>query len=184
VFGYVKNNDEIMLEEGRMGSGMSNAYKMMTRNDQVTLYALMGEALCAIQHLEECLSTSIALKVDVGHPRNTPKAKADLILKGYRAMTLGKAIKQALKKEIYTDALNNPLKEILDERNWLVHKCIDDIYAVGDMKDLFQRLRCLTVLSHRIQRDLEDDLVRYSESLGLDMSEVRASIKEYYRLTH
>jgi hypothetical protein len=35
-------------------------------HEEVTLFALMGQALLNIQVLEECLSASITLKVDVG----------------------------------------------------------------------------------------------------------------------
>lgn len=95
-------------------------------------------------------------------------------------MTLGKAIKHALKKEIYSTQLNQLLQEVLDERNWLVHKCIDDIYAAGDMRGLFQRLKAVTTKAHMLQRAIEEDLIKFSESLGLDMSNVRASIKQFY----
>lgn len=149
--------------------------------EEIALFALMGQALLNIQVLEECLSASITLKVDVGYPRKASKAEADELLKKRRAFTLGKAIKAALKEELYTDDLQKALVAFLDERNWLVHKSIDDIYAPTGRNALFQRIKNIAMEAHRIQREIEDDLIVFSESNGMDMSRVRAAIQRYHQ---
>jgi hypothetical protein len=152
----------------------------LATQEEVTLFALMGQALLNIQVLEECLSASITLKVDVGYPRKASKAEADELLKKRRAFTLGKAIQVALKEELYADDLQKALVAFLDERNWLVHKSIDDIYAPTGGDALFQRIKNIALEAHRIQRAIEDDLIVFSESNGMDMSRVRAAIRGWY----
>ena len=148
--------------------------------EEVTLFALMGQALLNIQVLEECLSASITLKVDVGYPRKVSKAEADELLKKRRAFTLGKAIQAVLKEELYADNLQKALAAFLEDRNWLVHKSIDDIYAPTGKDALFQRIKNIAMEAHRIQRAIEDDLIVFSESNGMDMSRVRAAIQGWY----
>lgn len=147
--------------------------------EEVALFALMGQALLNIQVLEECLSASITLKVDVGYPRKA-KAEADELLKKRRAFTLGQAIKAALKEKLYADNLQKALVAFLEERNWLVHKSIDNIYAPTGRDALFQRIKDIALEAHRIQRAIEDDLIVFSESNGMDMSRVRAAIQGWY----
>lgn len=115
-----------------------------------------------------------------GYPRKASKAEADELLKKRRAFVLGKAIKEALNKELYTDDLQKALGAFLEERNWLVHKSIDDIYAPTGRDALFQRIKNIAMEAHRIQRAIEDDLIAFSESNGMDMSHVRAAIRGWY----
>lgn len=49
--------------------------------EEIALFTLMGQALLNIQVLEECLSMSITLKIDVGYPHKISKAEADRLLK-------------------------------------------------------------------------------------------------------
>ena len=55
---------------------MTNA-KITTplRKDIASLYCLIGEAVCMIQHLEGALSHSITLKKDVKYPHTFAKDK-------------------------------------------------------------------------------------------------------------
>jgi len=139
----------------------------------------MGQALLNIQVLEETLSGSITLKADVGYPRKVSLEESYELLKKRRSLPLGAAINVAMQKELYTDKLQKDLKAFLKERNWLVHKSIDDIYAPTGKNMLFQRIISIVHEAHRLQREMEDDLIEFSESIGLDMSRVRADIKQW-----
>lgn len=66
-----------------------------TPQELLTLFCLLGETVFMIQLLEDALSHSITLKKDVKKPRFVPKARANEILKVYRTLPLGKAIKAA-----------------------------------------------------------------------------------------
>jgi hypothetical protein len=61
--------------------------------EELKLFTLVGEALCAIQHLEDALSHSMVLKKT--KPRI--RAEADKLLEEHRSFTLGEAIKNSKK---------------------------------------------------------------------------------------
>ncbi len=150
--------------------------------EEVTLFMMMGQALLNIQVLEECLSASITLKVDVGYPRKLSKAEADEKLKSrLRKYTLGNAIKEAAEKKLYAEDVQFALEAFLKERNWFTHRIVDDVYTFAKWGALFVRLKSIANEAHRIQRAIEDDLILFSEANGLDMSNVRAAIKQWDR---
>ena len=148
--------------------------------EEVVLFTMMGQALLNIQVLEECLSASITLKVDVGYPRKLSKAEADEKLKRrLRKYTLGNAIKEAAEKKLYAEDIQLALEDFLQERNWFTHRIVDDVYTPAKWAALFARLKSIANEAHRIQRAIEDDLILFSEANGLDMSNVRAAIKQW-----
>jgi hypothetical protein len=150
--------------------------------EEVVLFTMMGQALLNIQVLEECLSASITLKVDVGYPRKLSKAEADEKLKRrLRKYTLGNAIKEAAEKKLYAEDVQLALETFLQERNWFTHRIVDDVYTPAKWGALFARLKSIANEAHRIQRAIEDDLILFSEANGLDMSNVRAAIKQWDR---
>lgn len=147
---------------------------------EVALFTMMGQALLNIQVLEECLSASITLKVDVGYPRKLSKAEADEKLKyRLRKYTLGNAIKEAAEKKLYAEDVQLALEAFLQERNWFTHRIVDDVYTPAKWGMLFARIKAIASEAHRIQRAIEDDLILFSEANGLDMSNVRAAIKQW-----
>ena len=147
--------------------------------EEIALFALMGQALLNIQVLEECLSVSITLKVDVGYPRKISKAEAECILKERKKFTLGDAIKEAQEKKLYPDTLQKDLGSFRHERNWLAHRCIDEFYMPERRKLFVERLKHVASASYRLQRMIENDLIEFSEANGGDMSAVRAAIEKY-----
>jgi len=96
-------------------------YKFKPASDQeLSLYVLVGEAICAVQHVEDALSHLIVLK----NVTPSSKQEADQRLEKHRFYTLGKAIKIGEKAGLYTDTLQQELKRFLSKRNWLVHRSI------------------------------------------------------------
>lgn len=152
--------------------------------DVTSLYFLIGEAVCRIQHLEGALSVSITLKKDVQYPGRIPKGEADNFLEKYRSsLTLGHAIKLAKKHDLYSDILYGDLEALLEERNWLVHKFLhhnlDDMHVTSTRDRLFHRIKTISDKAKVLQGAIEADLIEFSESVGKDMSTVRAYIKQY-----
>ncbi len=163
---------------------MTINYKTEPTNQEVaSLYYLVGEAICMIQHLEGALSVSITLKKDVLYPYRIPKEKADNFLKEYRSLPLGKAIQLAKKNGLYSDTLYRDLAKLLEERNWLVHKFIiyslDDMYVASTRDNLFHRIKVISNKAKTLQGAINTDLIKFSESVGLDMSRIHAYIKQY-----
>lgn len=148
--------------------------------EEVALFTMMGQAMLNIQVLEECLGVSITMKVDVGYPRKISKAEADEKLKHrLKKYTLGGAIKEAIKNDLYSEDINSALEVFVKERNWLMHRIVDDFDTPAKWDELFMRITSIANEAYRIQRAIEDDLIDFSEANGLDMSSVRAVIKQW-----
>lgn len=164
---------------------MKTNYKPKAANqDEITLYCLIGEAVCYLQNLEGALSILITLKMNVKYPNRMSKQEADVFLKKNYRLTLGDAIEKAKKNSLYSDALFNDLDLLKEERNWLVHRLlqqnVDDIKEVSKREKLFQRIKAISNEANRFQLALETDLIEFSRSVNVDMSGVLAEIKQYY----
>jgi hypothetical protein len=142
-----------------------------------SLYLLIGESVCAIQHVEDALSHSLTLKME----RPRLKSAAEQILEKNHAYTLGAAIKVAKQSNLYHDSILRGLGELLSERNWLIHRSIAqgrDKWDLNiDREKLMKRIKNITVQSQRSMEEIEMDLIEFSEKNGVDMSRVRAEIK-------
>lgn len=150
--------------------------------DEIKLYTRMGQALFAVQMLEDCLSVAITLKKEVKHPKNMTKINADEILKKHQKRTLGEAIKKSKNADLFSSEIKESLNEILPERNWLVHHSMREIIAtvpdqpsyepirIDFYNDWFARVDKLTKQAISLQHSIELDLTKYSEEIGLDMS--------------
>ena len=152
--------------------------------DEITLYCFIGEAICAVQHVEDALSHSITLKKDVKTPFKIPKSEAERALVKNRSLTLGRAVRLAKKEQLFSKKLLQDLEEFLSERNWLVHKSIAqsrDEWDLNKSRDkLFRRISEISKQGQKLQHSIEEDLMDFSEANGLDMSGVRAELKKYY----
>ncbi|MCW8966836.1 MAG: hypothetical protein OQK82_09165 [Candidatus Pacearchaeota archaeon] len=160
---------------------MSEQYRFKPASQQeLSLYCLVGESVCAVQHVEDALSHSIVLKKT--KPRL--KVEADRLLEKHRSYTLGQAIKIAKEANIYPESLQKELKEFLSERNWLIHKSIAQNRDEWDLnisrEDTFRRIKTITTQAQRLLQLIEEDLIEFSEANGIDMSRVRAEINKHY----
>ena len=155
----------------------------LANQDVASLYCLIGEAVCMIQHLEGALSVSITLKKDVKYPHSMSMEEAEDHLKKYQSYPLGKAIQIAKKTSLYSDTLYSDLKAFLEERNWLVHKFLhhnlDDMNITSARDRLLHRIKAISSKAKMLQGTIEADLITFSESVGMDMSRVRAYIKQH-----
>lgn len=162
---------------------ITDSTKSKSAKDINYLFYLIGEAVCMIQFLEDALSHSITLKVNVQHPNRIPKADADAFLKKYQSRTLGNTIKIAKEEGLYADGLQNDLSSFLKDRNWLIHKCashhIDDLIEDSGKDQLFNRVKAITKQALKLRGDVEVDMIEFSEAKGMDMSRARAVVKNY-----
>lgn len=164
---------------------MRTSYKTQIASTAVkSLFYFMGRALYTIQDLEGALCTSITLKVDVKRPGVMSKQVANNFREKNYGFTLGDAIKVAKKNNLYSEELLNDLQALKNERNWLIHKLvhknIQDMDAPATREKLFFRIESISNGAKMLQRTIEADLIEYSESVGQDMSRIRAEIAQYY----
>lgn len=152
--------------------------------DEIAIYCLIGEAICAVQHVEDVLSHSIALKKDVKEPFSVPKPEANRILEKYRSLTLGKAVGLSKKEQLYSEPLLQELEKFLVERNWLVHKSVILNRDVWDMNvsrgTLLRTIKGISARAGKIYHAIEEDMMEFSEAKGLDMSRIRAEKRKHY----
>ena len=160
---------------------MSEKYKLKQASQQEMIsYCLLGEAVCAVQHMEDALSHSIVLK------KTKPKlrSEADQLLEKHRLYTLGKAIKISEKANLYPEPLQQKLKKFLPKRNWLIHKSIahnrDEWDLSINREELMCRIKAITIQAQKLLRLIEEDLIEFSEVNGINMSRVKAEINKHY----
>ena len=154
-----------------------NVIKIPANNNEINLYCFLGEAILKTQMVEQALSYSITLKMN---PAET-KEQADECLKQNQSYTLGKAIKIAIKENLYNLSFQDELNAFLQQRNWLVHKVIcgneDDLNAGNIKEELFHEIKAISDKAESIQRAIEYDLIDFCSSKGKDMSETLALLK-------
>ena len=151
--------------------------KIPANDNEITLYASLGEALIKTQVVEQALSHSITLKIN---PDET-KERADEFLRRQQRYTLGKAIKIANDERLYNISLQEELNAFLLQRNWLVHNVIcgneDDFNAGIIRKELLDKIDSVRDKAAIIHRKIEYDLIDFCESKGKDMSKTRAALE-------
>ena len=160
---------------------MSKKYKFKPASQQVlSLYCLVGESVCAIQHVEDALSHSIVLKKT--KPRL--KTEAHQQLEKHRSVTLGHAVNIIEKANLYPESQLQELKEFLSERNWLIHKSIaqgrDEWDSDIPEEHLMLRIKAITSRAQKLLQFIEEDLIKFAELNGKDMSRVKAEIQRHY----
>ena len=160
---------------------MSKKYRLKPASQQeLSLYCLVGESVCVVQHVEDALSHLIVLKTS----KTRSKSKADKLLEKHRSYTLGQAIKTGEKLEIFSKTLLQELRCFLSERNWLIHRSIAqgrDEWDLNISRDkLFSKIKAITTHAQEILQLIEEDMIEFSEANGVDMSNVRAEIQKHY----
>ena len=125
----------------------------------------------------------ITLKKDVKSPHSFTKEMANKILEKNQSYTLGKAIRVAKDNDLYSKTLFNALRAFLCERNWLIHNFVnnnrDDMLTYSKRIRLLHRIKNISCTAKELQQIIENDLIEFSESVGVDMSRTRAAIEQY-----
>jgi hypothetical protein len=148
--------------------------------DEITLYCLVGEAICNIQHLEGALSCAITLKLN----SEVTWQAANEFLNRQHKCTLGTAIQISARENIFPRALKAQLTDFLPHRNWLVHNVMfeskDDPSIQSIKGKFFDRIKEISETARTLQHEIELDMVEFCESKGQNMSKIRATINAQY----
>lgn len=142
------------------------------------LYALIGEAVWHLQHVENALSVALAVKLDLKDATlgSISQSQADAILAKRRRPTLGVAVGLAREKAIFSEQLKCSLEAFLDERNWLVHRLMyqngDDMNINGRRELVLARVDRLSTEARRIQSLINDELVQFMNEKGLTKQQI------------
>ena len=154
-----------------------NVKRIPANQDEITLYSFVGEALWKIQIVEQALSHSITLKMN---PTET-KEHAEEFLKQHQSYTLGRAIKVAIKEQLYNSKLQDELNAFLVQRNWLIHNAMAESHHglkwENKKEELFDKIKSISDKAESIQREIEYDMIDFCSSKGKDMSKIFALLK-------
>jgi len=156
---------------------MLKQYKKPASQDEINLYCLIGEAVCMVQLLEDALSTSITLKNGVKKPHAIPKEEANKIREKHLTNTLGNAVKLTKKENILPKSLQEALENFVLERNWLIHKSIQNENETLSESNK-NRIQSICQKARALLQSIETDLIQYSSSVGIDMSGIQEYLKK------
>ena len=146
---------------------------------EMLLYYCLGEALCAVQIIEDALSHSIVIK----KTEPSQKKEADNLLKRQRFYTFGKAINIAKKEALIPEFLIIELSDLLKERNWLIHESLienkDEFLTDSFFKKLSEKTKDISLKANKLQIKIELDLIQHAETKGIDLSEVKNKMNKH-----
>ena len=144
--------------------------------EEMMLYARMGEAVCKIQILEQALSHSITVKLNP----DVNESVANVFLSKQQSYTFGNVVKLAAKEGVYPGRLQKALEELLAERNWLVHHAMLDSQQGNRIvvtEPIVQRIKSIADKSEKLQLVLEYDLIDFAQAKGRNMSKIIEFLK-------
>jgi hypothetical protein len=135
-----------------------------------SLMQSVGFSLWQLQELETTVATYLVVRVHAH--RGIGKVQGDSLLKQAEGRTLGALLKDLAKSGVIDDQLSIDLKEMLEQRNWLVHRaCRENRGILSNAKHLTEMLDRLESLADRslaIHKTLAADLERYVLHAGVD----------------
>ena len=144
--------------------------------EEMMLYARMGEAVCKIQILEQALSHSITVKLNP----DVNESVANVFLSKQQSYTFGNVVKLAAKEGVYPGRLQKALEELLAERNWLIHHAMLDSQQGNRIvvtEPIVQRIKSIADKSEKLQLVLEYDLIDFAQAKGRNMSKIIEFLK-------
>lgn len=152
-------------------------------------FALVGQGIMHIQHVEDALSTCLALKIDVKEKSRVTPEEAYRMLAKHRGNTFGTSLKIAEKNHVLSSELMSALKEFKEKRDWLVHKSLNqngnDIYSHNSRTALFHRLGNIIDEAIHLQKLVASEIESFALSKGVTEDEIRRrTIAELNRKTN
>lgn len=144
--------------------------RQITEEELLVFYAAIGKSVWMLQNVEDALHVYVVLKTKVERPGGITEAEAELHLAKQRAHPLGRSLGMAENGNVLSHELHAELKEFKEERDWLVHRSIqdrDDLYVDGKREAMIKRIMELSEWALRLQKKICEELVTYGDSLGV-----------------
>jgi uncharacterized protein YutE (UPF0331/DUF86 family) len=148
-----------------------------------SLMQSVGFSLWQLQELEGTVATYLVVRVQAR--RGTGVSHGNSLLKQAEGRTLGALLKDLAKSGVIEDRLSSDLREMLEERNWLVHRARRENRGVLSnnklLAELVNRLQSIAERSLAIQKSLAADLEHYVLDAGVGRTGIE---READRLIH
>jgi hypothetical protein len=150
---------------------MSNDRRQISAEELQIFFELIGSGIWYLQHVEDALSTYITVKVEIKERRGTGADNAGQLLAKHRRNTLGTSIRLAKDRQVLDPKLLTMLEAFKLERDWLVHRSMDengdDLYLNSDRPRLLRRLNKFSEDARRLQRLIAQELEDFVVSKGV-----------------
>lgn len=136
----------------------------------------VGFSLWQLQELETTVATYFVVRVHAHRGIGTTRGNS--LLKEAEGRTLGALLKELAKSGVIDERISIDLHEILEQRNWLVHRSRREnrgvIASAELLGELLKRLESLADRSLVLQKSLTAELERYVLDSGVDRAVIEA----------
>lgn len=146
--------------------------------DVTTLYRLIGESVWHLQHLENVLSSYTSLRIlqrKRGKGCKVTESGAQKSLDGQQKQVLGKLIESAKEQGAIPENMYERFSRFLDERNWVIHKCVVNEYLAlrneEDKNRLFARLGEFGTEAKLLTKEIHDLFESWFTGQGYSIEE-------------
>lgn len=150
---------------------MGNERRSINEDELRVFFALIGQGIWYLQHVESALATCIAVKGEIKEIGSVSQIDGNKILAKHRRNTLGTSIRIAKERGILSDELMRALGVFKEERDWLVHKSMnengDDLYLGGARHALLTRFEEFSDHARHLQKLIAKELEDYVVSKGI-----------------
>ena len=144
--------------------------------DVQTLYNLIGQSVWHLQHLEHALTTFTAMKILQRERERGSKLTENVCrraLEKQRGFTLGPLIASAKREQTIPRILLERFDRLLQERNWLIHKCVVNEFlslrSETRRQALFVRISSFADEAIALKNEVYEILGKWYESVGYDL---------------
>jgi hypothetical protein len=144
--------------------------RQISEDELLVFYTAIGKGIWMLQNVEDALHVYVVLKTHVKRPGSITEAEAESQLAKQRALPLGRSLGIAEKGNVLSLELHAELKDFKEERDWLVHRSIqdrDDLYVDGKREALIERIMEFSEWALRLQKKICEELVTHGDSLGV-----------------
>ncbi len=151
--------------------------RQISEDELNLLYAAIGKGIWMLQGVEDALHVYVVLKTQAKRPGTLTEAELEAQLTKQRAHPMGRSLGIAERENVLSAELYAELHEFKDERDWIVHRSIqnrDDLYVDGKREALLERIMKLSEWASRLQNKICEELITYGASVGVSPQWVAA----------
>ncbi|MHC1605401.1 MAG: hypothetical protein ACXQTP_05485 [Candidatus Methanofastidiosia archaeon] len=156
-----------------------------TEEDVNYLFHVLGQAVWYLLHLEKVMTTFNAFKIL--QRKRDKKIKitqkmAQKVLDKQRRQTLGPLIGTAKREKTIPKKLMDRFDDFLEERNWIIHKCVVDEYLslrnVNSKNKLFRRIERFVDEAKALRREIHNLMESWYVISGYDLDDAYSLAKQ------
>lgn len=157
---------------------MTDQRRQINEQELPVFFGLIGQGIWYLQHVESALTTCLTVMGDIKEVGTVGRQEAEKILARHQRNTLGTSLRLAEEKGVLTQRLMVALREFKKERDWLVHRSMnengDDLYLNSSRQAIFQRLERFSEQARTLQKLIAQELEDYVVGKGVSKRWIHA----------